>query len=145
MTRTLAFYATTLYQDFKSYTAAQLKELGLNYGQLPFIIFVGKMPGCTPSQLTKQLHMDWGHSQRSLDKLVEDGFIAKRRDKPTSRICHLYLTAQGEKAFSVGHEVFFDWDKAICENLTPEQTAQLLDTLEILTQTCKKKCKNDTI
>ena len=145
MTRTLAFYATALYQDFKAYTAAQLKELGLNYGQLPFIIYVGKQPGCTPSQLTKQLHMDWGHSQRSLDKLVEDGFIRKQRDKPTSRICHLYLTDQGEKAFAVGHEVFFDWDKAICEALTPEQTANLLEALETITKTCKKKWKNDTI
>ena len=68
---------------------------------------MGKHPGCTPSELTKALHVDWGHSQRSVARLVEDGFMTKERAGRTHR---LNLTAKGQQAFEISHQVFFDWD-----------------------------------
>ena len=56
----------TLHRAFAAYTSQRLQELGLNFGQMYFILYVGKHPDCTPSELTKELHLDWGHSQRSL-------------------------------------------------------------------------------
>lgn len=67
----------TLHRAFAAYTSQRLQELGLNFGQMYFILYVGKHPDCTPSELTKELHLDWGHSQRSLVKLVEDGFLTR--------------------------------------------------------------------
>ena len=97
----------TLHRAFAAYTSQRLQELGLNFGQMYFILYVGKHPDCTPSELTKELHLDWGHSQRSLVKLVEDGFLT--REKP-GRSYRLRLTSQGEQAFMVCHRVFADWD-----------------------------------
>ena len=76
---TLAYYSSVLYRHFTHYTGEKLQALGLNYGSLFFLIYVGKHPGCTPSELTKALHVDWGHSQRSVARLVEDGFMTKER------------------------------------------------------------------
>ena len=58
----------TLHRRFAAYTTQRLQELGLSFGMMYFIIYVGKHPGCTPSELTQRLHLDWGHSQRSLTK-----------------------------------------------------------------------------
>lgn len=69
----------TLHRAFAAYTSQRLQELGLNFGQMYFILYVGKHPDCTPSELTKELHLDWGHSQRSLVKLVEDGFLTREK------------------------------------------------------------------
>ena len=47
----------TLHRAFASYTSQRLQELGLNFGQMYFILYVGKHPDCTPSELTKELHI----------------------------------------------------------------------------------------
>ena len=99
----------TLHRAFAAYTSQRLQELGLNFGQMYFILYVGKHPDCTPSELTKELHLDWGHSQRSLVKLVEDGFLTREK---LGRSYRLRLTSQGEQAFMVCHRVFADWDAA---------------------------------
>lgn len=145
MNQTLAFYVTVLYKDFSSYTGQKLKELGLNYGQLPFIIYIGKRPGCTPSEVTKQLHMDWGHSQRSITKLTEDGFIRKERSKPDSRVCHLFLTESGQRAFETGHEVFFSWDQQNLKDFDAKQVQQILEVLQQLTEKSRKKWQNEAV
>ena len=136
---TLSFFVTTLYQDFRAYSGQRLKELGLNFGQLPFIICIGKRPGCTPSEVTKQLHMDWGHSQRSITKLETDGFLRKERSSPNARVCRLYLTALGQQAFETCHEVFRTWDEAHLSALAPEELQQLTETLRKLKASCTKK------
>jgi DNA-binding MarR family transcriptional regulator len=73
-----------------------------------FIIYVGKHPECTPSELTSALKLDWGHSQRSVAKLAEDGFLIK--EKKSGRSYRLTLTPLGKQAFDVCHQVLFDWD-----------------------------------
>ena len=45
----------TLHRAFAAYTSQRLQELGLNFGQMYFILYVGKHPDCTPSELTKEL------------------------------------------------------------------------------------------
>ena len=75
---TLSYYTTELYKEFAAYTTEKFHELGLNFGQMYFIIYVGKHPDSTPSALTSALKLDWGYSQRSVAKLVEDGFIKKK-------------------------------------------------------------------
>lgn len=43
---TLSYYTTELYKEFAAYTTEKLHELGLNFGQMYFIIYVGKHPEC---------------------------------------------------------------------------------------------------
>ena len=101
---TLSYYTTELYKEFAAYTTEKLHELGLNFGQMYFIIYVGKHPECTPSELTSALKLDWGHSQRSVAKLAEDGF-------------------------DVCHQVLFDWDATKLTGLTNEEQQLLFNLL----------------
>ena len=88
---------------------------------------------CTLSELTKELHLDWGHSQRSLVKLVEDGFLTREK---LGRSYRLRLTSQGEQAFMVCHRVFADWDAEALSGLTAPERQQLLALLQ---KAAKKK------
>ena len=97
---TLSYYTTELYKEFAAYTTEKLHELGLNFGQMYFIIYVGKHPECTPSELTSALKLDW-----------------------------LTLTPLGKQAFDVCHQVLFDWDATKLTGLTNEEQQLLLNLL----------------
>lgn len=122
MFRTFSYACTVLYRRFTQYTSARLNQLGLSFGTLFFLIYVGKHPGCTQSELTTALHLDWGHSQRTVLKLVEGGFLLREKD---GRAYRLTLSEQGQRAFTASHQVFFDWDEQALANLTPEERRQL--------------------
>ena len=127
---TLAYYVTHLYKDFLAHTSEQLQTLGLNFGSLPFIIYVGKNPGCTTADLINDLHMDWGYAQRSITKLVQDSFMTKEKQIKGTRAYNLNLTAKGKEAFETSHEVFFSWDNAQMIDLNEDERVHLLEMLK---------------
>lgn len=125
--KTLSYYSTVFYRSFAAYTSEQLQQAGLSFGLLFLVIYIGKRPGCSPSELTKELDLDWGHCQRCLAKLEQQGFITRRKQ---GRSYALTLTEQGQQAFAIGHQVFFDWDSAHLGNLSAAETNQLFALLQ---------------
>ena len=126
MFQTLAYYATVFHRGFTAYTTQRLQALGLSFGSLFPVIYVGKHPGCTQAQLTADLGLDWGYSQRTVTKLVEEGFL--KREK-LGRAYHLDLSPKGQEAFQVSHQVFFDWDREAMASLSETEREQLLSLL----------------
>lgn len=126
MQQTLAYYVTVFYRRFAAYTSAQLQELGLNFGSLFLILYVGKHPGCSQAELTAALGLDWGYSQRSVARLVEDGVLTREKE---GRAYRLDLSEKGRKAFDISHQVFFDWDAQNLHTLTPEEQNTLMALL----------------
>ena len=138
--KTLSYYATLLYRNFSAFTSNRLQQFGLNYGLLFFIVYIGKKPNCTPSELTKELALDWGHSQRCITRLVSDGFITKEK---AGRHYLLNLTERGQEAFEAAHRIFFDWDDRFMTNLTAKEKEQLLALLEKATERIPHHVRND--
>lgn len=138
--KTLSYYITMLYRSFAGFTGDKLQEVGLNFGLLFFIVYIGKRPNCTPSELTKELSLDWGHSQRCINRLVDDGLITKEKN---GRHYMLNLTERGQQAFTIAHQVFFDWDAAFMTGLTPKEKAQLLALLEKAAERIPHHVRND--
>lgn len=129
--QTVAYSTTVLFRDFSDFTSRQLQQLGLNRGMLFLILYVGKHPGCSQAELTEALGLDWGYGQRSILKLVEDGFLLREKH---GRAYHLDLSKKGQDAFAVSHQVFFDWDQENLCCLDASEQAQLLALLEKLTR-----------
>ena len=126
MFQTLPYYATRCRRSSVRYTTARLQMLGLSFGSLFPVIYVGKHPGCTQAELTAALGLDWGYSQRSVTRLVEEGFLTREK---SGRAYHLNLSAKGQEAFQVSHQVFFDWDREAMASLSETEREQLLSLL----------------
>ena len=126
MFQTLAYYATVFHRSFTAYTTQRLQQLGLNFGSLFPVIYVGKHPGCTQAELTAALGLDWGYSQRTVTKLVEEGFLTREK---SGRAYHLDLSPKGQQAFQVSHQVFFDWDQQALTALDENEREQLIALL----------------
>ena len=126
MFQTLAYYATVFHRSFVAYTTQRLQALGLSFGSLFPVIYVGKHPGCTQAELTAALHLDRGYSQRCVTKLVEDGFLTRKK---SGRAYHLDLSEKGREAFAVSHQVFFDWDQETLSRLSDAEQQQLFSLL----------------
>ena len=139
MKDTMAFHIMALHRDFLAYTTESLKELGLSFGQMPFILYAGKHPGCTQADLTRVLKLDWGYSQRSITKLADAGFIRKEYDEKKACNC-ITLTEKGQNVFTASHDVFRSWDQRKTASLSESEQQTLLALLAKLTSDLKESC-----
>lgn len=132
MHKTLSLFVLKLQKDFSAFCGRKLQEIGLTQGLLYFIIYVGKHPGCSTKDLIKDLNMDWGHAQRSIEKLVRDGFMVKEKNAHDKRAYSLTLSSKGDNAFLVSHQVFTLWDETVLKDLPEEEKDRLFFILEKL-------------
>ena len=121
MIKSNTFYMMIIYKEFLYYTEKVLKQMKISFGQLPFILYIGKNENCTPSEVKNNLKMDWGHVQRSISKLEKDGIVYKYKDDSNKRGYCLKLTDTGDKAYKKCHEVFYSWDGEIKDALSEEE------------------------
>ncbi len=122
MTETFSYRCITFYRSFVAYTSRRLQELGLSFGVLFLLVYVGKHPDCTQGELTQALELDWGYCQRSVVKLVEDGFLLRER---RGRAYHLELSEKGREAFDLSHHFFSEWDGQVLGTLDDEERETL--------------------
>ena len=130
MNNSNTFYITVLYKEFLKYTELKLKKIGLTYGQLPFILYIGKNEMCSPAALKKELKKDWGYVQRMLTKLEKDGYISKIQSDEKKVSYYLKLTELGSQAFEISHDVFNSWDNHLEKYISKEEWITLGNILE---------------
>lgn len=133
MEKTLANTVMALRRDFVEYCRGELQEWGISQGLLYFIIYIGKRPRCSLSDLSLGLEMDTGHTTRSIEKLVKIGFVTREKDVRDSRVRVLNLTPKGEQVFERSHRLFEEWDQTILKKISAqdrETLFRILGTLE---------------
>ena len=129
MDKTISFYIAYIYKDFLEYGKNKLKEIGVSYGQIPFIIYIGKYKGCSAKEVKEGLKADWGHTQRMIDRLLDNALVNKEADEADRRLYHLSLTDKGYEAFSLAHEVFYSYDESIKAKLSMSEALRLNELL----------------
>ena len=97
LSQTLAYAVSQLRADFVAFSSRKLEALGITQGLLYFVLYIGRHPGCTPSDLSAALHADSGHTTRSIHKLEETGFVIRKAHPTDRRASVLELTDKGRQ------------------------------------------------
>lgn len=129
MQHKLSYFVRVLHKDFSSFCNTKLQELGLSQGLLYFILYIGKHPDCSPGNLSQKLDFDSGHTTRSIDKLVNTGFVLRIKSNQDKRAYILQLTEKGQQAFEASYSLFSQWDAKVFENISREDRQQLISLL----------------
>ncbi|MGL5693603.1 MAG: bilirubin utilization transcriptional regulator BilQ [Peptostreptococcaceae bacterium] len=126
---TLAYYISVLRKDFTIFCNERLIDLGISQGLLYFIIYIGKNPNCSPTELSNKLKLDSGHTTRSIDKLVKSEFIVKEKNINDKRSSVLNLTEKGKNVFQESYKMFYSWDNKVLKNISEEEENILIKVI----------------
>lgn len=127
-----AFYITFLRKKFVKYCSERLNEIGISYGQLYIIIYIGKKGTCSPSEISQALKLDAGHLNRTMNKLMECGFLIQKQNDKDKRARVLSLTEEGKSVFHLSQKLFYEWDEHILTTLSYEERQQMMEILKKL-------------
>ena len=121
-----AGYISFLRRQFVQYCSEKLAELGVTYGQLFVVIFVGKRENCAPKEVTQALKLDAGQLNRMIVKLIEQGILVQRKNEQDKRANIVSLTPKGKEVFQRSKELFGEWDQEVLTSLSKEERETLL-------------------
>lgn len=128
MEMTFSYQILTLKKEFAIFCSERLQEMGLSMGLLYFVIYIGKHKYCSPGELSQAIHMDTGHTTRSVDKLIKSGFVQKQRSSMDKRSQELLLTEKGEEVFQKIYDLFGQWEEIKLKDFSKEER-ELIQTL----------------
>lgn len=126
----LAYYISELRRDFVKECSRKLQEDDLTPGLLYPVLYIGRHPSCSPKELTEALHMDWGLTQRTLDRLVASHLISREKNPLDRRRFSLNLTKEGFQVFQKSHDIIVSWNEEKLALLTPQEQACLESALK---------------
>lgn len=129
-----AYFVSVLRKDFVTECSRKLAQDHITLSLLYPILYIGKHPSCSPKELTQAMNMDWGFTQRSLDKLASEHLISRQRDEKNRRCYHLELTDEGCRLYHKSHDLICAWNEQKLSVLTPDEQAQLTTLLEKIVQ-----------
>ena len=128
----LSFYISFLRKNFTEFCSEKLSEMGLSYGQVFIIIFIGKNEACSPKDISKALNLDAGHLNRTLSKLIENNFILQKKNENDRRANIVTLTSKGQEVFKRSYSLFDEWDDLVLSSFTNDEREQLITLIKKL-------------
>lgn len=126
----LSFYISFLRKNFTEFCSEKLSEIGVTYGQVFIIIYIGKNEACSPKDISKALNLDAGHLNRTLSKLIENDFILQKKNENDKRANIVTLTSKGQEIFKRSYSLFDEWDDIVLSSFTNDEKEQLMTLIK---------------
>lgn len=89
-----------IYRTLNSFTDFLVKPMQLEKGQYQFLVRIDEHPGINQQSLSDLLLVDKTTTAKAVNKLVEKGYITKKRNEKDKRNFQLFLTESGESVCS---------------------------------------------
>lgn len=125
----------------------QIKELGLQPGQMPIIMVLSRSDGCSQRRMTELLRNKPSTVNVSIQRLEKVGLVCRRRDEKDQRIMRVYLTVKGKETVKVLQSRFQEMEKQMFGNFSETEMCllrrfflQILDNMEKIPGTSAELC-----
>lgn len=124
-----AFCVSVLRKKFAAFCTERLSQMDVTYGQLYIILFLGKRESCSPKDISTALHLDAGHLNRTLAKMVTENLVVQTKSTVDKRASVVQLTAHGRQVYEKSRNLFQEWDTTALEMLTEEEKQTLMQLI----------------
>ncbi len=94
---------SVLYRNTQKYFDRVLIPYEIGSGQLTFLLFINENEGITMQELTRISEVDKGTTTKSVQRLIDQGYVQALTDEKDRRVKRLYTT---EKAAGIMNDIY---------------------------------------
>lgn len=91
---------SVLYRNMMKYFDRVLSQYDIGSGQLIFLTYINENEGCTMNDVTNVCEVDKGTTTKSINRLIEQGYVQTRADEKDKRSKRLYTTTQATEVMN---------------------------------------------
>lgn len=111
---------------------------GVSETQCFLVVEIGRKPGVSVKELADILRIDKSGVSRSVEELVQKGFVERKPSKEDRRFVTLHLLPEGQKRFEkIEHDMYLKF-KEVFEQIPSDKQEQVIDALKQYNEACLK-------
>ncbi len=131
-------YTRELERNLENMNRSDCCQCSVNTLQCFLVVEIGRRPGINVKELSEMLKMDKSGISRSVEELVQKGFVSREPSKTDRRSVVLKLTSDGKKRFNKIEKDMDDKFRAVFEKIDEDKRDQVLEALKIYNEACIK-------
>lgn len=94
---------SVLYRNTQKYFDRVLARYEIGSGQLTFLMYINENEGATMQDVTRESEVDKGTTTKSVNRLIDQGYVQSRTDEHDRRVKRLYTT---DKAAGIMNDIY---------------------------------------
>lgn len=111
---------------------------GVSEAQCFLLVEIGRKPGMSVKELADILHINKSAVSRSVEELVQKGFVERKPLKEDRRFVTLNLLPKGQERFEkIEHDMYIKF-KEVFEQIPVDKREQVIEALKVYNQACLK-------
>jgi len=118
-----------IHRHGRAFVSNRLKEYNIGSGQFPYFRMLLHRNGQSQEELSRFFHVDKATVGRGIKKLVEEGYVERRRNPEDRRAYQVFLTKKGEHMGTVVMEILRELTEVLTSDFTAEEFKLFLELL----------------
>ena len=116
---------------------------GVSQPQCFLIVEIGRRPAISVKELAERLHTDKSSISRSVEELVQKGFVERNPSKEDRRYVELSLLSKGQERFEkIEHDMYLKF-KEVLDHIPAEKQETVIEALKLYNEACEKVERTD--
>lgn len=134
---------SVLWRNMQKYFDHVLQPYDIGSGQIVFLTFINEHEGCTMQDVTNVCEVDKGTTTKSINRLIEQGYVQARQDEHDRRSKRLFTTKEATRVMNaiykyrnecrslLAQDIDFDTFSSMLENITDHARRNLGETNDL--------------
>ena len=110
---------------------------GVSTAQCFILVEIGRKPGISVKELAEILRIDKSGVSRSVEELVQKGFVERNPSKEDRRYVVLNLLPKGQERFQKIENDMYIKFKDVLEQIPTEKQEQVIEALKLYNEACR--------
>ncbi len=116
-----------LYRNTQKYFDRLLAKYDIGAGQLIYMIAINENEGVTMQEVSRLLEMDKGTTTKSIQRLIEQGYVETVVDENDRRIKHLYMTEKAGQVINAFYAYRNDFRNELAQDVDFDAFSEMME------------------
>ena len=121
-----------LYRYSQKNLDRELAACGIGSGQFYVMMPLFRQDGINQDALARYIRVDKAQVTRAVQKLVDEGFVVRKRDETDRRSCRIYLTEKGREIEPALKAIARRWEDLLLSGLSPRERERVLCSFDAM-------------
>ncbi len=119
-----------IHRHGRAFVSNRLKEYKIGCGQFPYFRMLLQRNGQSQEELSRFFHVDKATVGRAIRKLLDEGYVERRRNPKDRRAYQVFLTEKGEHIGNLVIEILRELTEVLTSDFTDEEFKLFLDLIQ---------------
>lgn len=120
---------SVLWRNMQKYFDRVLQPYDIGSGQIIFLTFINEHEGCTMQDVTNVCEVDKGTTTKSINRLIEQGYVQARQDEHDRRSKRLFTTKEATEVMNAIYKYRNECRSLLAQDIDFETFTHMLENM----------------